>query len=60
VAATAEEAVDRLRKVRPSIIVRPEAMEALRTLDAMRSAETGAADDINQQQLQAVRPWCGQ
>jgi protein phosphatase len=30
-AATAEQAVDRLRKVRPSIIVRLEAMEALRT-----------------------------
>lgn len=29
-AATAEEAVGRLREVRPSIIVRPEAMEALR------------------------------
>jgi protein-tyrosine phosphatase len=29
-AATVEEAVARLRKVRPSIIIRPEAMEALR------------------------------
>jgi len=38
-AATAEEAVARLREVRPSIIVRPEAMAALRTFAARRERE---------------------
>jgi protein-tyrosine phosphatase/membrane-associated phospholipid phosphatase len=39
--ATAEEAVDRLRRVRPSIIVRPEAMEALRAFER-RQKETAS------------------
>jgi protein-tyrosine phosphatase len=39
-AATVEEAVAQLRKVRPSIIIRPEAMEALRTFER-REIEVG-------------------
>src|SRR5439155_17411517 len=40
-AATVEEAVARLRKVRPSIVIRPEVMEALRAF--ARSEEERAA-----------------
>jgi predicted protein tyrosine phosphatase len=39
---TAEEAVDRLRQARPSIVVRPEALEALRVF-AGRQREVGGA-----------------
>jgi protein-tyrosine phosphatase/membrane-associated phospholipid phosphatase len=41
-AATAEEAVMRLRKVRPAIIIRPEAMEALRAFGAERAVRESA------------------
>jgi protein-tyrosine phosphatase len=45
-ATTAEEAVFRLRKVRPSIVIRPEAMEALRAL-ARRGSEMGGTVPTN-------------
>ena len=45
-AATAEEAVARLRRARPSIIIRPEAMDALRTF-ASRQKELTGLDHTN-------------
>jgi protein-tyrosine phosphatase/membrane-associated phospholipid phosphatase len=46
-AATVEEAIMRVREVRPTIVVRPEAVEALRTFAQRQvDARTGHSDDL--------------